>query len=301
MKFDDIIGQDELIVAIQSMLAEKRYPRCSIIAGDKGSGKHILASAIADSLSKNIMELPDVKIDTLRYMITTSYKQVETTVFIIPNCDTMSISAKNSLLKVIEEPPNNAYFIMLVNNLSNVLNTIKSRATIFEMQIYTPDDIDKYITKKKYALSQDEIKCAHHICLNLSEVDYLVKIGVREFYNFMETVFLRINNPESSALLDSLSILNRLQLKSDDDNKYDLTFFLNAYLCFAIDNSFIVCMNNAGDKDENERIYNCMMEEIKITNAYIRLLSNNSLNRKMIADSWVFDIRRLINSYEVKL
>ncbi|PIE44697.1 MAG: hypothetical protein CSA45_05670 [Gammaproteobacteria bacterium] len=45
----------------------------------------------------------------------------------ISGMDLLSIGAQNALLKTLEEPPKNAFFILSVNNLSRVLPTIISR------------------------------------------------------------------------------------------------------------------------------------------------------------------------------
>ena len=54
-------------------------------------------------------------------------------VFIIKNFDNSMESAQNKLLKVLEEPPANVYFILTCQNPSLVLPTIKSRCTKLEL------------------------------------------------------------------------------------------------------------------------------------------------------------------------
>lgn len=48
-------------------------------------------------------------------------------VAVIDGIDLLSIGAQNALLKTLEEPPKNTFFILSVNHLSNVLPTIMSR------------------------------------------------------------------------------------------------------------------------------------------------------------------------------
>lgn len=54
-----------------------------------------------------------------------------TQVFIIQDCDKMHVNAGNSLLKAIEDPQSSFYIILLTNDESKVLPTIKSRTQIF--------------------------------------------------------------------------------------------------------------------------------------------------------------------------
>ena len=48
-------------------------------------------------------------------------------IFLINNFDISTAEAQNKLLKVLEEPPQNVYFIISVKNEEKVLPTIKSR------------------------------------------------------------------------------------------------------------------------------------------------------------------------------
>ena len=53
---------------------------------------------------------------------------------IIDNIETLNISSINALLKVLEEPPTNSYFI-LINNDRFILPTLKSRCINFRISL----------------------------------------------------------------------------------------------------------------------------------------------------------------------
>lgn len=55
-------------------------------------------------------------------------------VFILPDCDTMNDSAQNAFLKLLEEPPEGAVFIMTCRQRMNMLETIRSRATAVHIE-----------------------------------------------------------------------------------------------------------------------------------------------------------------------
>ena len=69
-------------------------------------------------------------------MIELAYKQTEPIIYLIQDADKMSLGAKNSLLKVIEEPPQQAYFIMELQQIENTLDTIKSRCQEIKLDSY---------------------------------------------------------------------------------------------------------------------------------------------------------------------
>ena len=58
-------------------------------------------------------------------------------VFLIRHAQNMNVSAQNALLKILEEPPAYAFFILMTENASAILPTILSRCTHFSM-IITP-------------------------------------------------------------------------------------------------------------------------------------------------------------------
>lgn len=124
----------------------------------------------------NILEHPDVKyifdikIDDVRELISLSSESSYTgkKIYIL-ELKGMKKEASNALLKLIEEPPINTYFILLTNTL-NILETIKSRAIKIyikpklydiDSRIYNIFDgnekyIDEYI---KNDIKIDDYKC----------------------------------------------------------------------------------------------------------------------------------------------
>ncbi|MBP5707555.1 MAG: AAA family ATPase [Alphaproteobacteria bacterium] len=55
-------------------------------------------------------------------------------VVIIDAVDELTVSAANALLKMLEEPPANTLFLLIVHQLANVLPTIRSRARVEKMR-----------------------------------------------------------------------------------------------------------------------------------------------------------------------
>lgn len=85
-----------------------------------------------------------VKIDQIRELIKnaseTSYEMGKK-VFIIEDVNKLRKEASNALLKIIEEPPKDTYFILLANSL-NILPTIKSRSLAIEIQKLTHEELE---------------------------------------------------------------------------------------------------------------------------------------------------------------
>lgn len=71
-----------------------------------------------------------IKIDQIKDLLKDlSLKNIHGARFIIiDSCEKLNPQAANSLLKTLEEPPKDTYFILITNNLNSLLPTIKSRA-----------------------------------------------------------------------------------------------------------------------------------------------------------------------------
>ncbi|MGT2836871.1 DNA polymerase III subunit delta' [Streptococcus macacae] len=75
-----------------------------------------------------------IKTETVRSLLrefSSSGFEGKTQVFIIRDADRLHINAANSLLKFIEEPQSDSYIILLTQDESNILPTIRSRTQIF--------------------------------------------------------------------------------------------------------------------------------------------------------------------------
>lgn len=277
-----MIGQDNLKNIVNDLI-EKGFPRFTIITGAKGQGKKTLANYIVTRLKYPCI-ISGIKIDELRTIIETSYKQAEPIIYIIPDADKMSIGAKNSLLKVIEEPPNNAYFIMTLQSIENTLPTIKSRCQELKMENYTDKEINKFIELINYNLSSVEKCIIEDICHNYYEIDLLNKYGVNDFYKYVEKVVDNIYKVQSA---NSFKLTEKLDLKNDD-TKYDLKIFFETYRS--------ICMNrliNIVDDEEQADLFKKYGNSISKTSEYINKLSITGISKQSLVDMWILSIRKI--------
>lgn len=85
-------------------------------------------------------------------------------IFIINNIDNSMESAQNKLLKILEEPPRNVFFILTCQNIEKVLPTVRSRCNKIELkklekdvivsQINYQGNVDKIINSSDGLLGQ---------------------------------------------------------------------------------------------------------------------------------------------------
>ena len=202
-----MIGQKSLLSKIDILI--NSYPKFSIITGPKGSGKRTIANYICNRLVLPIMPF-GTSIEEVRNVIDQSYDFPSKVCYLCADADSMSLGAKNALLKITEEPPQNVYFILTLLDMSNTLETIKSRGMVLPLDSYSKEELLQYRQLKNYDAKFDNIVT---MLTNIGEVDELFKYDVKKFYKYAETVAFQIHIPTSGNILVNgiiiLSILKR--------------------------------------------------------------------------------------------
>ncbi len=95
-------------------------------------------------------------------------------VCIIKDAETMNISAQNAFLKILEEPPKNVMFILCCYNAASMLETIRSRATVYSLS--SLEDEDDEDTLKAKQLASELVDCL----MLPTEYEFMAKTGVFE-------------------------------------------------------------------------------------------------------------------------
>lgn len=89
-----------------------------------------------------------IRIDQVREIIdivSQTSLQGNRKVIVIAPADVMNPNAANALLKSLEEPPANTYFILACNNPGKLMATIRSRCQLLEMPLPLPPVADQWL------------------------------------------------------------------------------------------------------------------------------------------------------------
>ena len=111
------------------------------------------------NLYSDLMVVDTLNIDTVREIIKKSYTSSHeggAKVFILKNIQDIRKESANAMLKLIEEPTRDNFFILISKRL-NILSTIKSRSIIYRIRKSTPEElgVDKYVYNFFLGFSND--------------------------------------------------------------------------------------------------------------------------------------------------
>lgn len=119
---------------------KKELPHGLIVLGEKGLDVQSTSNALADTSPSHVLIIEplegkrDISIEQIRDCIASlrTYAS-QRRVVIVRLADHLSTPASNSLLKMLEEPPESTHFILESSSLSNLLPTIISRCQILNL------------------------------------------------------------------------------------------------------------------------------------------------------------------------
>lgn len=210
-----MIGQKNNINTIINWRCNKSVPRFIIISGEIGSGRLTLAKIIIKMISAKGIIMGN-SIAEVRETIENAYTITDTTCYIFRNADDMKNEAKNALLKVVEEPPNNAYFIMTVQNIDNMLGTIKSRGTVIKMEPYTMEEL--------LIATNDEVLLNY--CTNIGQIIGNVVEDIKNAEYLVDEIFQAFRDKSGTHLL---KICTQLKGKQTETEKCDCALFMRVF------------------------------------------------------------------------
>ena len=219
-----MVGQNKVLQDIQNLIENNMFPRFSIITGRKGSGKKTLAKEISKRLGYDFV-LWTNKIDDIRELIDLMWQQDKPTVYCIPEYEDMSLGARNSILKVCEEPPNNSIIILTSASREIIIPTILGRGTVFEMSAYTEEEL---FTIEKAASGAEDSKIDKII--KLCEVPGDLEIAKNTDCDaFVEFLNMFWENIGKSSPGNALKVVSKLKIKEDSagNTLFDIGLFIN--------------------------------------------------------------------------
>ncbi len=135
-------------------------------------------------------------------------------IFVLWNADKMNEAAQNKILKTIEEPPKNTYFILAVASTSRLLQTILSRVKTIELDTLQTETICAMLENSGISKEKASIFAG---CSN-GNGTFAEKLAMQEgfvdFFNQVVSCFYEING--SRDVLKYSSIFSAKNIDKDE-------------------------------------------------------------------------------------
>ena len=132
-------------------------------------------------------------------------------VCIVDTTEDLNISASNSLLKMLEEPPKNTLFILVSNNKQSILPTILSRCQKIGFQKLNEDDLRN--------ISMGLFEENHFDLLKRAGALTSCDGSVKKLLNFLDKDYIKFFNSMKELLLDLPNLNKRKAIKLLAGNK----------------------------------------------------------------------------------
>ena len=269
-----MIGQKAILDNIDYCIKTDAVPRFMIISGAKGSGKTTLSKEIARRMRAYLIEC-ELSVDAVREAVKNCYKCAGTTVYLFKDADKMSTAAKNAMLKITEEPPRQAHFIITVQNSENMLETLRSRATNIQMAPYSAEELDVFYHDYTHKMNRliRELCDVPGMMLDMEAID------VEDLLDFCNTV---VDNIQKVTGVNAFKIVQRIRLK-EDGNGYDPELFFH---CMKY-----VLVQRVCDKEVRDESHGRYLRMLLATSKYHQEFNLTGVKKDATLDMWVLEMR----------
>jgi len=213
-------GDSDKVIKEKSVMISSELKQKSKL---KGYGKFSFKMGRFITLS----QIDEIKLFSRYNSISKSKKFV-----VIYPAEHMNKEAQNSLLKILEEPPADLFFVLISENPSYVLDTIKSRCLNIPFPLLSEDDIRQYLLK--YHAELDKNILDDLVQNSFGSIDTLSKLmtdsGSRliRLYEDLVAIFSDSLPPKTLNMIDSF--LDEIKELSDTEIDFILRKTLNKLL-----------------------------------------------------------------------
>ena len=197
MNLQALVGNAPLKRQLELQTARRGLSHAYILSGPEGVGKHTLAGILAAALvCSGGGDLPcgqcagcrkaredihpdiqrfggdgkDINVAQVRALRSDAYirpNEAPRKVYILENAQSMNDSAQNAMLKLLEEGPPYAAFLLLTDNAAALLATVRSRCEELALSPLTPAEAEEWLAGRFPDRAPEERRQAARRCEGL--------------------------------------------------------------------------------------------------------------------------------------
>ncbi len=269
--FDSVTEQNSIKLILQQQLESGEFKNAYLFVGGAGTGKTTTARIFANEINNHVgvpIELDaasNSSVEDVRNIIQqakTKSLDSEYKVFIIDECHSLSNTAWQAFLKLIEEPPAKSVFIFCTTNPEKIPKTILSRVQRFDFRRISQNGIVDRLSRilmceEEQLMETGAPDGVYRDSLEDGALEYIAKLadgGMRDAITMMDKCLsyssdLTIDNIVKALGVADYDIMCKLTMNYIIDNKktiielieqihsagIDLKQFIRQYINFVLD------------------------------------------------------------------
>jgi len=138
-----VVGQEGAIASLQRFIDKGSVPHCILLTGPSGCGKTTIGRILKTHLNCGDADFLEINsadfkgIDTIREIrrsVNLSPISGDCRIWLIDESHKLTNDAQNALLKILEDTPSHAYFMLATTDPQKLIKTIHTRASEVKLQ-----------------------------------------------------------------------------------------------------------------------------------------------------------------------
>lgn len=209
--FEDVCGQDTVKQILKYQVDTNTFKQGYLFAGFHGCGKTSCARIFARMINGNDNDI--VEIDAATYNTVDKIREISDAakrkpligkykIFILDEAHMLSAAAANAFLKVLEEPPATAIFILATTDPQKLISTILSRVQRFD---FTTIPVDIIANRLRWISNKEGIS------IDDPSVKFIAKLGngsMRDAISLLDKVHSVADKITLEQVTDALAVVS---------------------------------------------------------------------------------------------
>lgn len=153
--FDEIVGNEDTVEALQAFVKNGEIPHTILFTGPSGCGKTTLARILRNEMECLDSDFADMDNSTFRGIDT--IRQIQATmklkahgdcrVWLLDEFHQMSKDGQHAALKMLEDTPPHVYFFLCTTNPEKLLPTIRTRCTRLKVKHLDESELKQVVER----------------------------------------------------------------------------------------------------------------------------------------------------------
>lgn len=151
-----VVGQEGAIASLQRFIDKGSVPHCILLTGPSGCGKTTIGRILKTHLNCGDADFLEINsadfkgIDTIREIrrsVNLSPISGDCRIWLIDESHKLTNDAQNALLKILEDTPSHAYFMLATTDPQKLIKTIHTRASEVKLQALGPAALKRVLQR----------------------------------------------------------------------------------------------------------------------------------------------------------